>query len=185
MQWYGGTYYHKFNDKWHLSYEAYTVFIKDVPNLNNPVVQAMNAAYGADGGTPFSALQGFSFNNPDEAYCLGNTTSIGGPLKCTSHNTATVAYLNYSPDPLNNFSIRPEFFEDGQGQRTGTPTRYFNFGVGWQHWYGPQLEVRPELVYYHAFNAPAFNGNVDALPSAIAPNKKSEFILSGDLIFHF
>jgi hypothetical protein len=185
MQWYGGTYYHKFNDKWHLSYEAYTVFIRDVPNLNNPVVQALNAKYGADGGTPFSSLQGILFNNPDEAWCLGNETSVGGPLKCTSHDTATVAYLNYSPDPLNNFSIRPEFFEDGQGQRTGTPTRYFNFGLGWQHWYGPQLEVRPEVVWYHAFNAPAFNGNVDALPTAIAPDKKSEVILSGDLIWHF
>jgi hypothetical protein len=182
MQWYGGTYYHKFNDKWHLAYEAYTVFIKGVPNLNNPVVQALNATYGADGGTPFSSAQNFLYNNPDEAYCLGNTTSVGGPLTCTSHNTATVAYLNYSPDPLNNFSIRPEFFEDGQGQRTRAPTRYFNFGLGWQHWLGSQITLRPEIVWYHAFNAPAFNGNSDA---GIAPNKKSEVILSGDVIWHF
>jgi len=186
MQWYGGTYYHKFNDKWHLAYELYTVFVKDVPNLNNPVVQAMNAAYGgplgADGGTPFTPLQGFNYNAPNEAYCLGNTSSIGGPLKCTSHNTASVAYLNYQPDPLNNFSIRPEFFEDGQGQRTGAPTRYFNFGLGWQHWLSPQITLRPEIVWYHAFNAPAFNGNADA---GILPNKKSEVILSGDVIWHF
>jgi hypothetical protein len=185
LQWYGLTAYHKFDDKWHLSWEGYHLFEKGVPNLNNPVVQAMNAAYGADGGTPFAAAEGFNFNNPNEAYCLRNETAVGGPLTCRAGSYATVAYFNYSPDPLNNFSIRPEYFYDPQGQRTGTPTRYANFGLGWQHWYGPQLEVRPEIVLYHSFNAPAFNGNFNALPTPIAPDKKQEVIVSGDIIWHF
>ena len=25
LQWFGGTYYHKFNDQWHLSFETYTL----------------------------------------------------------------------------------------------------------------------------------------------------------------
>src|SRR5215813_13076871 len=31
LQWFGGTYYHKFNDQWHISFEAYTLFQKNVP----------------------------------------------------------------------------------------------------------------------------------------------------------
>jgi len=182
LMWAGLTAYHKFNDKWHISWEGYHIYIKDVPNLNNPIVQALNATYGTDGGTPFSSLQGIRFNNPNEAYCLGNFSSVGGPLTCTANWTASVAYINYSPDPLNNFSIRPEWIYDAQGQRSGTPTHYGNLAFGWQHWFGPQLEVRPEVALYHSFNAPAFNGNFNAgIPTAT----KQEVILSGDFIFHF
>jgi len=83
---------------------------------------------------------------------------------------------------LNNFSIRPEFYDDSQGQRTGIPTRYGNFALGWQHWWSPQVEARPEIAFYHAFNALAFNGNSNA---AIAPNKQNEVVVSGDIIWHF
>jgi hypothetical protein len=177
LQWYGLTAYHKFDDKWHLSYEIYHEGEKGVPNLNNPIVQSLNAQFGADGGTPFSALQGILFNNPGEAYC-----SNPNVVKCTSGSLGTTAYLNYSPNPFNNFSIRPEFYGDFQGQRTGIATRYGNLAFGWQHWWSPQFEARPEIAFYHSFNAPAFNGNSNA---GIAPDKNNEVILSGDLIWHF
>jgi hypothetical protein len=182
LQWYGLTAYHKWNDQWHISIETYHEFEKGVPNLNNSTVQAMNTVYGADGGTPFSSLQGILFNNPAEAYCAGNTTTSSStqPLTCTAGATGIVSYLNYSPDPLNNFSVRPELYVDLQGQRTGVPTRYGNFSLGWQHWWSPQFEARPEILFYHAFNSPAFNGG----PFAANP-KMNEVILSGDLIWHF
>jgi len=184
LQWYGLTAYHKWSDQWHISFETYHESEKGVPNLNNTIVQGLNTVYGADGGTPFSSLQGILFNNPGEAYCAGNTTTSSNqqPLTCTAGATGVVAYLNYSPDPLNNFSIRPELYVDLQGQRTGTPTRYGNFSLGWQHWWSPQFEARPEILFYHAFNAPAFNGNSNA---GIPPNKLNAVILSGDLIWHF
>ena len=177
LQWFGLTAYHKFDDKWHISWEAYHLYQTGVPNLNNPVVQAMNAVYGTDGGTPFSSAQGVLFNNPNEAYCPNSAQ-----LTCRAGSYASVAYLNYSPDPLNNFSIRPEWFDDEQGQRTGVATRYTNLAFGWQHWYGPQVEVRPEIAYYHSWNAPAFNGNFNA---GIAPDKKNEVVISSDIIWHF
>jgi hypothetical protein len=102
-------------------------------------------------------------------------------LKCTAHAIGSTLYLNYSPDPLNNFSIRPEIYKDEQGQRTGTATTYKNFALGWQHWFSQQIEVRPEIAYYHADNA-AFNGNANY---GLAANKKTETILSGDIIFHW
>jgi hypothetical protein len=172
LQWIGATAYHTFNDKWHISWEGYTLYQKDVPNELNSDVQTIYA----NGGAPFSS-RFIPYNAPGLAICSNALT-----LTCTAKVYTTTAYINYSPDPLNNFSIRPEFYWDVEGQRTGVATRYGNFALGWQHWWSPQFEARPEIAYYHAFNAVAFNGNSNA---GIAPNKANEVILSGDLIWHF
>ena len=190
LQWYGFTAYHKFNDKWHVSWEFYEEHQNGVPNLENSTVAGLNSAYGADGATPFSSLEGILFNNPGEAYCSGqhNTNQHGAvlsttaPLTCRATAMGSVAYFNYSPNALNNFSIRPEMYYDKNGQRTGTPTHYVDFGLGWQHWLSPQIEMRPEVTYYRSLNGPAFNGDSNA---GIAPNKAAETVLSGDIILHF
>jgi len=180
LQWYGFTAYHKWNDKWHISYELYHESQRNVPNLNNTYVQNLNNLYGTDGGTPFSfAASGITANAPGEAVC-----SNPNVLKCTAGSYGTTFYLNYSPDALNNFSLRPEFYWDPQGQRTGTAARYGNLAIGWQHWWSPQLEARPEVGYYHSFNAPAFNGNPNDTVHFPA-NKSNQVIVSGDLILHF
>jgi len=172
LQWWGATAYHTFNEKWHVSWEGYSLYQKGVPNGLNPIVQNV---YN-NGGAPFSSAF-IPFNAPGQALCANANV-----LSCTATVYTTTAYLNYSPDPLNNFSIRPEWYWDAQGQRTGAATRYGNLAFGWQHWWSPQLEARPEIAYYHSFNALAFNGNSNA---QIAPNKSNEVIVSGDLIFHF
>jgi hypothetical protein len=172
IQWYGTTYYHKFNDQWHVSYEIYDIMEKNIPNLNNPeAVQIFNA-----GGTPFSP-QYVPFNAPN----LANCHSVG-PLKCDAHTIGTVAYLNYSPGPLDNFSFRPEYYDDPQGWRTGTRTEYLNWGLGWQHWVSPQIEFRPEIDYYRSLSAKAFNGDANA---GIAPDKNYTAIGMADVIVHF
>jgi len=179
LQWAGFTVYHTFNEHWHVSFEAYQEHQNNVPNLNNAYVQSNIVATGA--GTPFSPNV-MPFNAPDMAYCAkseGVTNSSS--LTCRATATGVVAYLNYSPNPLDNFSFRPEIYRDPQGQRTGTPTTYHNFAVGWQHWLSPQIEFRPEIAYYHA-GLPAFNGNANL---GIAPNKTSATIFSGDVIFHW
>ena len=172
LQWFGLTAYHSFNEHWHVSYEAYHVYQNRVPNALNSDVQTIYA----NGGAPFSS-HFIPFNAPNLAICSRATV-----LTCRANSYGTVAYINYSPDPLDNFSLRPEYFWDAQGQRTGVATRYVNLAFGWQHWFSPQVEVRPEIAYYHSLNGPAFNGNSNA---GIAPNKSSETILSGDIIWHF
>jgi hypothetical protein len=169
LQWYGFTYYHKFNDHWHLSFEWYTEHENGVPNLKNPTVQALNATLGPDGGTPFGSPF-ISHNAPNEAFCSSST-----PTRCNAYADGTVAYINYSPEPMDNFSLRPEIYYDPQGQRTGTPATYWEISVGWQHWFSPQIEVRPELGYYRSNGANAFNGGT----------RDYTFIGAGDLIFHF
>ena len=179
LQWLGLTYYHKFNDKWHISWEGYYIHENNVPNLNDATVYGQYGTVAqiiANGGTPFSP-NNIPFNAPNAAQCKSTTT-----LTCSSPVYSTVFYLNYSPNFLNNFSLRGEIMDDQVGQRTGTPNRYFESGIGWQHWLSPQIELRPEVTYYHAFDHAAFNGNSNL---GIAPDKKDALVASGDIIMHF
>jgi hypothetical protein len=172
LQWYGLTYYHRFNDKWHISFESWHIQENGVPNVNNP--QA--AAIVAGGGTPFSP-QFVPFNAPNGAQCHRINQ-----LTCNAPEQSAVFYLNYSPRPLDNFSLRGEVFDDIVGQRTGTANTYYEAAIGWQHWLSPQIEMRPEVTWYHAANQDAFNGNSNI---GIAPDRKTEVVASGDIILHF
>jgi hypothetical protein len=172
LQWYGFTYYHKFNEHWHLAFEAYDEHQNGVPNANNPTV----LTYYNNGGTPFSP-QFLPFNAPNLAHCKNDTV-----LRCTATGIGVTGYLNYSPDPLDNFSLRPEYYVDDQGQRMGTPTDYYEFSFGWQHWLSPQIEFRPEIGYYRSIDGIAFNGNPT---HGIAPDKNHTYFAGGDVIVHF
>ena len=172
LQWYGLTYYHKFTDKFHVAFEMYNLHQNKVPNLNNPTAAA---AY-ANGGTPFSP-QYIPYNAPSGALCRDSKT-----LTCTATAQGEVAYWNYQFAPLDNLSLRTEYFDDRQGQRTGVATSYEDVALGVQHWLSPQIEFRPEIAYYRANDAKAFNGNGN---HGIAPSRQQAVILSGDVIFHF
>jgi hypothetical protein len=172
LQWYGFTAYHKFNDHWHISFEFYTEHQNGVPNANNPTV----LSYYNAGGTPFSP-QYIPFNAPNLAHCSNVTV-----LRCRATGTGVTGYLSYSPDPMDNFSFRPEFYADPQGQRTGVATDYYEFSFGWQHWLSPQIEMRPEVGYYRSVDGIAFNGNPT---HGIAPDRNHTYFAGGDVIVHF
>ena len=172
LQWYGGTYYHKFNDQWHISIETYDEHQNNVLNALNPTAFAAFEA----GGTPFSP-QYMQFNAPGLAQC--HSAAV---LSCTASFDTALMYLNYKVTPLDNISYRFEWVNDGEGQRTGVATRYIETGIGWQHWFSPQIEIRPEVSYYDALDAFAFNGNSNL---GIAPTKKTAIIAASDIIIHF
>ena len=172
LQWYGGTYYHKFNDQWHVSIESYNEHQNNVPNLLNPAALAIIAG----GGTPFSP-QYMAYNAPGGAIC--KTAAV---LSCTAQWQTALMYLNYKASPLDNISYRAEFVDDYQGQRTGTKTRYIETGIGYQHWFSPQIEIRPEVSYYRSLDAFAFNGNANL---GIPANRNYAIIGSADIIIHF
>ena len=172
LQWFGGTYYHKFNDQWHISIESYNEHQNNVLNVNNPTALAAFFA----GGTPFSP-QVMPFNAPFGAQCASTTT-----FSCKAEFQTALMYLNYKPDPLDNISYRAEFVDDYQGQRTGVKTRYIETGIGWQHWFSPQIEIRPEISYYRALDAFAFNGNANL---GIPNTRKYAIICASDIIIHF
>jgi hypothetical protein len=168
LQWTGITWYHKFNDQWHFSWEAYTLAQKNVLNATDP------GGIIANGGFPFAVLK---FNAPNFAQC-SNTQA----LTCDARSVASTMYINYRATALDNISLRLEYFNDMQGQRTGTKTQYVESGIGWQHWLSPQVELRPEITYYNSLNAPAFNGDPF---NGIAPTKTFALIGSADIIWHF
>ena len=172
LQWYGFTYYHKFIDKFHVAFETYNVHENGVPNLNNPDVQVILA----NGGTPFSGGR-TRYNAPGAALCASATS-----LTCTANVQAELAYWNYQLSPLDNISLRTEYFDDMQGQRTGVATSYEDVALGLQHWLSPQIELRPEIAYYRSNDAKAFGGNGN---HGLPPNRDQSVILSGDAIFHF
>jgi hypothetical protein len=177
LQWFGGTYYHKFNEQWHIAFESYLLYQKNVINLNNPAAQNIIA----NGGTPFSnPFSGIVFNAPNGAQC-----SDPNVLACTARAVSALTYLNYRASALDNFSLRLEFYDDMEGQRTSVKTRYIDVAWGLQHWLSPQVELRPEIAYYASLDAPAFNGNFNALPAPIAPTKNFAWIGSADIIWHF
>jgi len=103
-------------------------------------------------------------------------------LSCTASFQTFLLYLNDKITPLDNLTWRAEFVDDYQGQRTGTTTRYVEAGFGWQHWFSPQIEIRPEVSYYKSLDAFAFNGNANL---GIAPNKNFAIIGAADMIIHF
>jgi hypothetical protein len=177
LQWYGLTYYHKFNDQWHISIEAYNEHQNNVANLNNSLVSnGAGTGFLQLGGTPFSP-QYMPFNAPSGAQC-GNAQVFS----CTATYEAVLMYLNYKASPLDNITYRAEFTDDLQGQRTGIKTRYVETGIGWQHWFSPQIEIRPEVSYYRSLDAFAFNGNSNL---GILPNKNFAIIGAADIIIHF
>jgi hypothetical protein len=184
LQWAGFTYYHKFNDYWHIAFETYNLH-EQAPNLNNAIVNAGVV-------TPFGGAPGQFFQNgPNSAVCSGSNFFKGGAAivdptaikpTCTAMSQTFLLYTNYSPDKLNNFSLRTEFYMDPQGQRTGVPTNYTEAALSWQHWFSPQIETRPEIGYYRSLNGPAFNGNVN---EGIAPTKDWAIVAASDIIIHF
>jgi hypothetical protein len=172
LQWIGATYYHKINDYWHIAFETYNLHENNVPNLNNPAAVALVAG----GGTPFGPNT-MPFNAPNLAQCNSTTA-----LTCTASTQTFLTYVNYSPNKLNNFSMRLEWYDDMEGQRTGVKSRYLDVAGSWQHWLSPQIEMRPEIAYYKSLDAAAFNGNANA---GIAPNRSYAVVGAADLIVHF
>ncbi|MGO9545771.1 MAG: outer membrane beta-barrel protein [Rhodomicrobium sp.] len=172
IQWHGFTYYHKFNSEWHFDFEAYYLSEHDVLNNRNPTAVAIQNA----GGTPFSP-QNIPFNSTNTAYCA----SAGG-LTCSVYAIGVLGYLNYTPDPLNNFTLRLEWYDDPNGWRTGTAARYADTALSWQHWLSPQIEFRPEISYWHSFDGQAFNGNP---VMGVAGDKNQMVEFAADAIIHF
>ncbi len=182
LQWKGVTWYHKIDDKWHFSWESYELEQKNVLNAADPL------GIIANGGFPFNSAQ-MQWNAPGTAQC-----SNAAAVTCTARVWASVMYLNYKASPLDNLSLRMEYYHDEEGQRTGVATRYGEVGLGWQHWFSPQVEIRPEVTYYRSFNAAAFNGNCNQ-PNTAGPtpnlqpctpaNKAYQWVGAMDLIWHF
>jgi hypothetical protein len=75
-------------------------------------------------------------------------------VKCTSHEFALLNYLNYTYGPRDIWTWRSDFFADSTGQRTGFKGDFAEFTLGYTHWVGDNIELRPELRLERQLTAP-------------------------------
>jgi hypothetical protein len=105
-------------------------------------------------------------------------------LSCNPYSIGTVLYINYTLDPLDNITLRPEWYDDPFDWRTGTGgrTQYADVTISWQHWLSSQITLRPKISYWRSIGTPAFNGNsIKGIPA----NKRDMGMFAADIIFHF
>jgi len=166
------TWYHKFNSKWHMDTEAWYMWESHTPNVNNDT--------GPNGsnlgpGIIAAAYPYVNYGAPSGAICKPNL------VYCYSYSWAFVNYLNYQIGPRDIATFRTDYFNDARGQRTGFKTRYYEFDLGYTHWIGDTIELRPELRYEHARDVDAYD-NPTATPGQ---GKNSQAMIAADAIFHF
>lgn len=104
-------------------------------------------------------------------------------LTCTAAEEAVVNYIERQFSKRNYLTIRNEFFDDMAGQRTGTKTKYSEHLIGWGHWIGTTILLRPELRFDHSYDRPAYDS--PCLPCGLPGTRKSQLTLSSDAIFFF
>jgi hypothetical protein len=165
LNWLGGTYYHKFSEQFHVSLEGYYEFQRNVWNKNYSGPGYVNNPVSPYFGTPWFGMA----NPPHEAIC-----NPAEPV-CTANEYGLLAFWNYKIGIFDNLTLRTEFYDDMKGQRTGFATRYIDITPSWQHWFGPQVEARPEIGYYRALDAAAFDNGT----------AKHLWFFGGDVILHF
>jgi hypothetical protein len=146
------TWYHKINSSWHTATEWWYMWEKDVPNIAGNVANPPPTETNSNG-----------------AYCNP------GQLTCFAPETAVVNYTERQFGPKNYLTIRNEFFDDIKGQRTGFKTKYSEHLLGWGHWIGTTILMRPELRFEHSYDVPAYDYGT----------KKTQFMLAGDVIYFF
>lgn len=173
------TWYHKFNDKWHMSTEGWYMYEKNTPNMQNADGQGLWNSYFAGTnsvGGPFGAMGG-SGCGPNDG------------VTCTSKEWAFVNYIVYQPTARDFITLRSEILDDVNGQRTGFPTKYTEFLLGWNHWIGKAITIRPEIRYEHAglaaYNNPCPVAGTAGCGATVTQGSKHQFMFAMDAVIHF
>ncbi len=125
------TWSHRFNDKFITTTEAYYMYEWDAPRGGTPSIGPVKPIGGGGGEGPIHL--GLS-----DAYGLVNYTAF------------QVSKQDY-------ITVRNEWWDDQQGERSGFATAYSSHTIGISHNFNNYLQVRPEIGYYHSYNAPAFD----------------------------
>ena len=98
-----------------------------------------------------------------------------GKQRCFAPEVAITNYVEREFNAHNYLSIRNEFVDDIKGQRTGYATKYSEHLISYGHWIGSTILFRPEIRLEHSYNLPAYD----------LGTKKTQFIVAGDLTYHF
>jgi hypothetical protein len=134
LQDYDGTWYHKFNAKWHMATEAWYMYERQVPNVAGNVAKPITPETGTDG-----------------AFCHA------GQLTCTAPEYAAVNYLNREFNSKFFMGSRSDLLDDKKGQRTGIPGKYTENTLYATKYFGSTIMLRPEIRFDHSWDALGYN----------------------------
>ncbi len=98
-----------------------------------------------------------------------------GRLTCFAPEVAITNYVEREFNTHNYLSIRNEFVDDIKGQRTGYATKYSEHLISYGHWIGSTVLFRPEIRLEHSYDLRAYD----------LGTKKTQFIVAGDVTYHF
>jgi hypothetical protein len=129
LQDYDGTWYHRFNAKWHMATEAWYMYEREVPNVAGNVANPVPTELGANG-----------------AFCAP------GQLRCTAPEYAVVNYLNREMNSKLFIGFRSDLLNDKKGQRTGIPGKYTENTLYATKYFGSTVLLRPELRFDHSWD---------------------------------
>ena len=146
------TWYHKINGSWHTATESWYQYESRTPNVLDPAASSL--------------IQ----TNANGAVCATATQ-----LTCFAPEWAVVNYVEKQISKHDYFTIRNEYMDDMRGQRTGFKTKYTEHLIGWGHWVGTTVLLRPELRFERSYDVPAYDNGT----------KKNQFMLAGDVIYFF
>ena len=134
LQDYDGTWYHRFNAKWHTASEAWYMYEREAPNAAGNVANPIPTETGANG-----------------AFCAA------GELRCTAPEYAFVNYLNRQFSPKLFVGFRSDMLNDKKGQRTGIPGKYTENTLYATKYIGSTILLRPELRFDHSWDARGYD----------------------------
>ena len=126
-----GTWQHKFNDAWHTKTEAYFMWQRDAVLGGTPSIGPVRD-FGGGGG-------------------------IGADIPGLSKAYGILNYTMWALSQRDYFTFRNEWWRDEQGMRTGFATNYSSHTLGFTHQFNNVLAIRPEVGYYHSYDAKAFD----------------------------
>lgn len=114
-----------------------------------------------------SSYYEYQFNALVNGNCINDFNSYPNcnfPIPGLSDSWSLLAYLEKKWSDEDFTSLRAEYFDDVQGQRTGYATPYLEFTFGLTHIVGHVLKLRPEIRFDTALKAtPYDNGNKRSL----------------------
>jgi hypothetical protein len=88
---------------------------------------------------------------------------------------AILNYTMYRMGPGTFFTVRNEYFDDRDGNRTGFATKYSEHSIGITWWPNKLITIRPELRFEHSYNCKTYDN----------AGRYSQLTAQVDVVLHF
>jgi putative OmpL-like beta-barrel porin-2 len=127
-----GTWTHRFSSHFVTQTESYFMWQKDAVVGGTPILTNSVSRFGTGGG-------------------------IGADLPGMSYTYGVLNYTNYGISHRDYLTLRNEWWRDERGMRSGFASTYSSHSLGWSHQLSDVFMIRPEVGYFHSYDAKAFD----------------------------